>query len=72
MTVTEVDADHNHASFNRRFTEVLFYYSAWLDCLRECMAGDDRNRLHSEARFMSPGILSIVALERKERPVPEA
>lgn len=69
MTVVEVEADHNSLSFNRRFIEALFFYSAWFDCFDAAMAPNDPNRIDVEAGFFAAGIRSIVAAEGPERVV---
>ncbi|XP_068660502.1 DELLA protein RGL1-like [Aristolochia californica] len=67
MVVTEVEANHNSLSFNNRFIESLFFFSAWFDCLDTCMDRNDPNRMSVEADFLSKGICSMVATEGSER-----
>ncbi|XP_020086569.1 DELLA protein RGL1-like isoform X1 [Ananas comosus] len=67
VTVVDVEAKHNSRSFINRFTEALFYFSAFFDCLENCMRGDERVRMIVEEDFFSPGISSIVAAEGSER-----
>ncbi|KAL9672575.1 hypothetical protein QQ045_028826 [Rhodiola kirilowii] len=66
MVVTEVEADHNSPSFVKRFVEALFFYSAYFDCLEECMERESECRMKVEAR-LSDGILNMVAAEGEER-----
>ena len=49
MVVTEVEANHNAPSFVHRFVDLLFYYSAYFDCLDACMERDDPNRMITES-----------------------
>lgn len=67
MLVTEIDANINSPSFFTRFTENLFYVSAWFDCLDESMDRSDHDRMSIESNFFSEGITSIVATEGSER-----
>ncbi|XP_058071187.1 DELLA protein 2-like [Magnolia sinica] len=68
MTVTEVEGDqHNSSSFINSFIKSLFFYSAWFDCLNDCMDRNDPNRMSLEGKFLSRGIRSIVATEGDER-----
>ncbi|XP_077239936.1 DELLA protein RGL1-like [Tasmannia lanceolata] len=67
LSVSEVEANQNSLSFVNRFTESLFFYSAWFDCLETCMDRDDCNRMSIEAFFLSQGIRSTVATEGSER-----
>lgn len=68
MMVSEVEADHNSSSFAIRFTEALFHYSAFFDCLETCLKDENRGRLATEA-ILSEGIRNIVAAEGRERTV---
>ncbi|XP_057428399.1 DELLA protein RGL1-like [Lotus japonicus] len=67
MVVAEIEANHNSTSFVKRFTEALFYFSAFFDCLEACMKHDEQNRIMIET-LLGHGIRSIVA-ERKSRNV---
>lgn len=64
MIVSELAAKHNSVAFSHQFIEALFYYSAWFDCMGDCMGKDDANRLGMEIGFLSPGIWGIVGMER--------
>ncbi|XP_072984416.1 protein SLENDER RICE1-LIKE 2-like [Typha latifolia] len=66
MTVAEVEAKHNSPSLINRFTEALFYFSAFFDCIGSCMEVDT-DRKFVEERFCSQGIRSIIATEGSER-----
>ncbi|KAJ4722035.1 DELLA protein [Melia azedarach] len=44
MVVTEVEANHHLQTFEERFFEALFHYSAAFDCLEVCMPRCDTNR----------------------------
>ncbi|KAF7850973.1 hypothetical protein BT93_L4772 [Corymbia citriodora subsp. variegata] len=50
-----------------RFTEVLFYYSAYFDCLEDCVERDDENRTVLESVYLGQGIRTILAAEGEER-----
>ncbi|XP_058084085.1 scarecrow-like protein 18 [Magnolia sinica] len=67
MTVTEVQGNHNSTSFINRFTEALFFYGAWFDCIGMSMAGNSGDRLHIEGNFFRQGIQSMVVREGTER-----
>lgn len=67
MVVSEVEANHNSPSFIDRFTEALLFYSAYFDCLEECMERDNEYRGILEGRFFGEGIINIVAAEEEER-----
>ncbi|KAI6698936.1 hypothetical protein NL676_019055 [Syzygium grande] len=67
MLVTEVESNHNPPAFTHRFPEVLFYYSAYFDCLEECMERDDENRTVLESMYLGQGIRTILAAEGEER-----
>ncbi|KAH7676447.1 Transcription factor GRAS domain-containing protein [Dioscorea alata] len=69
MTVVDVEANHNSPNFITRFTESLFYFSAFFDCIDSCMDEDDPYRMHLEGNDFSQGIRSIVATEGEERVV---
>lgn len=68
MTVIDVEANHNSSSFINRFTEALFFYSAYFDCLDSLMEERDENRLTIEG-FFCQGIKSTIACEGSERVV---
>ncbi|KAF8041454.1 hypothetical protein BT93_A0145 [Corymbia citriodora subsp. variegata] len=67
MMVTEVESNHNSPVFTHRFTEVLFYYSAYFDCLEDCVERDDENRTVLESVYLGQGIRTILAAEGEER-----
>ncbi|KAL5996400.1 hypothetical protein ACLOJK_026478 [Asimina triloba] len=69
MSVVEVEANHNSSSFVNRFTEALFFFSAWFDCVDACMEREDCDRLTIEGSYLFTGIRSIVAAEGGERVV---
>lgn len=66
MVVTEVEANHNSPSFVNRFIELLFYYSAFFDCLEACMDEYTQNRMSVE-QILGEGIRNAVATEGEER-----
>ncbi|CAK8531565.1 unnamed protein product [Lathyrus sativus] len=67
MVVTEIEANHNSKSFVTRFIEALFYFSAFFDCLEDCMKDDEINRTILESMYFSYGIRNTVAEEGVER-----
>lgn len=69
MVVTEVEANHNSPVFVNRFIEVLFYNSAYFDCIATCMEQDSKNREILESVFFGDGIRNMVAAEGTERKV---
>ncbi|MBA0764927.1 hypothetical protein Gotri_014193 [Gossypium trilobum] len=69
MVVTEVEANHNSPVFVNRFIEVLFYFSAYFDCIATCMEQDSKNREILESVFFGDGIRNMVAAEGTDRKV---
>ncbi|KAG8370602.1 hypothetical protein BUALT_Bualt13G0000500 [Buddleja alternifolia] len=67
MVVTEVEANNNSPSFVDRFIETLLFYSAFFDCLEECMERKNEYRRILESSYSSEGIRNIVAAEGEER-----
>lgn len=67
MVVIEVESNHNSPAFTNRFAEVLFYYSAYFDCLKECLERDDENRKILESVYFGHGIRTMLAAEGEER-----
>ncbi|XP_058723564.1 DELLA protein RGL2-like [Vicia villosa] len=67
MVVGEIEANHNSKSFVNRFIEALFYFSAFFDCLEDCMKGNEKNRIILESMYFSYGIMNTVAKEGAER-----
>ncbi|XP_038706439.1 DELLA protein RGL1-like [Tripterygium wilfordii] len=66
MVIIEADSNLNSPDYVSRFTEALFFFSAYFDCLNVCMEKDDKNRLFIES-LMSQGIKSLVVAEGEER-----
>ncbi|XP_074352517.1 DELLA protein RGL1-like [Apium graveolens] len=67
MIVNEVEANQNSPSFVNRFTETLFYFSAWFDALEDCINRDNPYRMHVERSYFGRGIHNIVASEGEDR-----
>ncbi|XP_030528089.1 DELLA protein RGL2-like [Rhodamnia argentea] len=67
MVVIEVETNHNSPAFINRFAEALFYYSAYFDCLEECMERDHENRTVLESVYFGQGIRTRLAAEGEER-----
>ncbi|KAK0583579.1 hypothetical protein LWI29_038381 [Acer saccharum] len=66
MVVVESEANHNSPSFVNRFTEALFFYSAYFDSLETCLDQDIETRTTTE-ESLNKGIRSIVAMEGSDR-----
>ncbi|KAK3444399.1 hypothetical protein EUGRSUZ_A00354, partial [Eucalyptus grandis] len=69
MVVVEVESNHNSPDFTNRFAEVLFFYSAYFDCLEECMERDDENRTFFESVYLGQGLRTTLAAEGEERTI---
>ncbi|KAK6930268.1 Transcription factor GRAS [Dillenia turbinata] len=69
MVIIEVEANHNSSIFLNRFTEALFFYGAFFDCLETCMTRNDQARMMTEALHLSEGIRNIVATNGAERAI---
>ncbi|THG16481.1 DELLA protein RGL1-like [Camellia sinensis] len=67
MVVIEVEANHNSPSFFNRFIETLFFFSAFFDCLEDCMERENKYRMIVEGIYFRNGIHNIVATEGEER-----
>ncbi|KAK1577284.1 hypothetical protein Q3G72_020421 [Acer saccharum] len=66
MVVVEIEANHNSPSFVNRFTEALFFYSAFFDSLETCLEQDIGTRTEIE-EVLNKGIHNIVAMEGSDR-----
>ncbi|XP_022761269.1 DELLA protein RGL1-like [Durio zibethinus] len=69
MVVVEIEANHNSPTFVNRFIEVLFFFSAYFDCVATCMKQNCKNREIIESVFFADGIRNMVAAEGEERKV---
>lgn len=69
MMVVDLDANHNSPCFIKHFTEALFFYSNYFDCLGNFMDMNDSLKLILEECFHSHGIKNIVVAEGSERVV---
>ncbi|XP_052176593.1 DELLA protein RGL1-like [Diospyros lotus] len=67
MVVSELEANHNSSSFAKRFTEALFYHSAYFDCFEACMGRDSENRKVMEGVYFRDGIRNMVSTDGEER-----
>nr|AZL19374.1 transcription factor GRAS1 [Diospyros kaki] len=67
MVVSELEANHNSSSFAKRFTEALFYHSAYFDCFEACMDRDSENRKVMEGVYFRDGIRNMVSTDGEER-----
>ncbi|KAK6254390.1 hypothetical protein SCA6_015695 [Theobroma cacao] len=69
MVISEIEANHNSPIFVNRFIEVLFFFSAYFDCIATCMKQNYKNREIIESVFFSEGIKNMVAAEGEDRKV---
>lgn len=67
MVITEVEANLNSPVFVNRFTESLFFYSAFLDSLEHFLKHNEYIRAYVEREQLSRRIRNIVAAEGEER-----
>lgn len=67
MVIVELEAKQNSPSFVKRFTEALFFHSAYFDCLESCMGRENKYRMMIEGMYFREGIMNIVAKDGKER-----
>lgn len=67
MVVNEVESSDNSPIFVNRFIEALFFYSAWFDCLEDCMERDNLCRAKLERFHFGRGIVNTIATEGEER-----
>ncbi|CDP09690.1 unnamed protein product [Coffea canephora] len=67
VVVTEVEANHNSPLFISRFTESLFFYSAFFDCLEDCMERNNEHRKTIEGIYLGEGIRNMVGSEGDKR-----
>ncbi|KAJ6808826.1 scarecrow-like protein 18 [Iris pallida] len=67
MVVMDVEANLNSPSFISRFTEALFFFSAYFDCLHATMKTSGESRRMIEEGFFSQIIKTVVATEGSER-----
>lgn len=67
FVVIEVEANHNSPTFVSRFIESLFFYSAFFDCLEDCMERDSPHRKTIERIYLGEGIRNMVGTEGDQR-----
>lgn len=67
FVVIEVEANHNSPTFASRFIESLFFYSAFFDCLEDCMERDSPHRKTIERIYLGEGIRNMVGTEGDQR-----
>lgn len=67
MVVTEVTGKHNSPVFVNCFIEVLFHFSAYFDCVEDCMVRDIWLRMQSEAIYLGYLIRNMILAEDEER-----
>lgn len=68
MAVIDIEANHNSQSFISRFTESLFFYSAYFDCFDSLMERNDESRLMME-QIVAQGLKNTISTEGRERVV---
>ncbi|KAL5983543.1 hypothetical protein ACLOJK_017630 [Asimina triloba] len=66
MTVTEIQASHNSTAFIKRFTEALFFFGTWFDCMSICMKDNDVCRMSVESQVFRRGIHRLIAAEETD------
>jgi len=66
IVVIDIEARLNSESFINRFTEALFFYSPFFDCLDILMEASHQDRMRIERDF-SQGIKCILAAEGSKR-----
>ncbi|XP_031264499.1 DELLA protein RGL2-like [Pistacia vera] len=69
IVVSEIEANHNSQPFMDRFSEALFYYSAFFDGIDASMDQFNTNRICIELIYLSHMIRTIIATEGEERTV---
>lgn len=69
LVVTEAEANHNSPAFVSRFVEVLFFYTAYFDCLETFMKENESHRMILESEYFGEAIMNILAAEGEERKV---
>ncbi|CAN1806558.1 DELLA protein RGL2 [Linum perenne] len=67
MVMTEVESNNNSPIFVNRFVDVLFYTSAFFDCLEACMERDNPHRMFVESTIFGEAIKMVVANEGEDR-----
>lgn len=67
VTLLEVEANHNGASFHARFVEALHYYCALFDSLEGSLTRENADRFHIENTAFAAEIKDIVALQGSSR-----
>lgn len=67
VTLLEVEANHNGASFHARFVEALHYYCALFDSLEGTLTRENQDRFHIENTAFAAEIKDIVALQGSSR-----
>uniref|UniRef100_A0A7N0ZZE3 Uncharacterized protein n=1 Tax=Kalanchoe fedtschenkoi TaxID=63787 RepID=A0A7N0ZZE3_KALFE len=67
MVMIEVEANTNAPCFGKRFTEALFYYSAFFDCLATSMESSDPERIFLESSHCGQDIRNILTTEGEAR-----
>ncbi|CAI9286785.1 unnamed protein product [Lactuca saligna] len=66
IVVAEVEANHSSTSFVKRFTETLFFYGAFFDCIDECMSQDNAHRAVMEGVHFAHGMQNLVTAKEGE------
>ncbi|XVE82256.1 hypothetical protein DITRI_Ditri15bG0133600 [Diplodiscus trichospermus] len=67
MVVSEIEANHNSPVFVNRFIEVLFFFSAYFDCVATCMKQNCENKEIIESMYFGEVIRNMIAAEGDER-----
>ncbi|KAK1390388.1 Transcription factor GRAS [Heracleum sosnowskyi] len=64
--IAENEANINSAVFVNRFTEALFYYGAYFDCLENCLSDDPARNILESINY-GRAIENILMAEKEER-----
>ncbi|XP_052188009.1 DELLA protein RGL2-like [Diospyros lotus] len=66
MVVYETEAEINSPLFLKRFMEALLHFSAFFDCLEDCVQRDNKYRLILEGFHLREAILNMVVKDGEE------
>ncbi|CAM8986046.1 unnamed protein product [Rhodiola kirilowii] len=69
LVMIEIEANTNAPCFGNRFTEALFYYAAYFECLATCTESSDPSRIFTESLYGGEAIRNILTTEGAARTV---
>ncbi|XP_039040273.1 DELLA protein GAI1-like [Hibiscus syriacus] len=67
VVITEFETDHTSGIFLDRFSQALTFYTAFFNCLEDCMDKTDENRKVLEGSYLGEEIKNIVAAGNDDR-----